>query len=471
MSKERIVIIGAGPTGLGAAWRFEELGYTNWKLIEQCDAAGGLAASVVDEKDFTWDLGGHVQFSHYEYFDKLMDELLGPEGWLYHERESWVWIRKRFVPYPFQMNIRRLPREELKECLCGLVKLYRAQDTRKPRNFGEWIDASFGEGIARIFMRPYNFKVWAYPPEIMSYSWIGERVAVVDLERILCNLIDEKDDISWGPNNTFRFPKFGGTGAVWRACAERLPADKQRYGARVVRIDRNRRLVELEDGTAEPYDVLLSTMPLPILTRIAGLTELHESAQKLLYSSTHIFGIGLHGTPPEKLRTKCWMYFPEEDNPFYRVTVFSNYSPNNVPDISRFWSLMAEVSESPYKAVPANPRDCIEQVIEGLLATELIESRDQIADIWYRRLEHGYPTPSLERDSVLHEVLPALEEHDIYSRGRFGAWRYEVSNQDHSLMQGVEWVDRILKGEEELTLWHPEIVNRTHRPAVKTSDR
>jgi protoporphyrinogen oxidase len=469
MRKDKIIIIGAGPTGLGAAWRLNELGHENWLLVEQAPFAGGLAASVTDEMGFTWDLGGHVQFSHYEYFDNLMDELLGPDGWLYHERESWVWVRGRFVPYPFQMNIRRLPPEDLKDCLRGLVKLYRERDGRKPTNFAEWIDATFGEGIARVFMRPYNLKVWGYPLERLGTTWVGERVAIVDLDRVLCNLVDNRDDVSWGPNNTFRFPKQGGTGAVWRACAARLPQQRLRFGARVVKIDAANRTVFFADGTTEHYDLLLSTMPVNILTGIAGVGALHDIARGLCWSSTHIFGIGLRGTPPEHLEKKCWIYFPEADNPFYRVTVFSNYSPNNVPDISRYWSLMAEVSESPYKPVPPTERERIDEVIRGMLATRLIASHDDIVNVWYHRLEHGYPTPTLERDSIIYAVLPALEDRGIFSRGRFGAWRYEVSNQDHSLMQGVEWVDRILCNGEELTLWHPDIVNSTHRPSVRKS--
>lgn len=469
MDKASIVIIGAGPTGLGAAWRLQERGYEDWLLIEQGETAGGLAASVKDEKGFTWDLGGHVQFSHYEYFDNLMDELLGPDGWLYHERESWVWLRQRFVPYPFQLNIRRLPREDLKECLRGLVRLYKGGNSKKPANFAEWIDATFGEGIARVFMRPYNMKVWAHPLEMLGTTWVGERVAVVDLERVLCNLVDDRDDVSWGPNNTFRFPKFGGTGAVWRACASRLPSEKQRYRVAVVSVDPAKRILLLSDGSQVSYDCLLSTIPVTELTRLAGLSDLLDLAKNLCYSSTHVFGIGLRGNPPEQLRTKCWMYFPEDDNPFYRVTVFSNYSPNNVPDIRCYWSLMAEVSESPFKPVPDTVEARIEEVIQGMLATRLISSRDDIVDIWYRRLEYGYPTPTIGRDAIIYEVLPKLEDLGIFSRGRFGAWRYEVSNQDHSLMQGVEWVDRLLDGAEELTLWHPEIVNRTHRPVKKSA--
>ena len=121
-AEPRIVIVGAGPTGLGAAHRLHEQGRTGWTLVEAAAEPGGLAASVVDPQGFTWDLGGHVLFSHYEYFDRLMDELLG-EAWLQHVRESWVWMRERFIPYPLQNNIWRLPPDDLLACIDGLLAL------------------------------------------------------------------------------------------------------------------------------------------------------------------------------------------------------------------------------------------------------------------------------------------------------------------------------------------------------------
>jgi len=65
---------------------------------------------------------------------------------------------------------------------------------------------------------------------------------------------------------------------------------------------------------------------------------------------------------------------------------------------------------------------------------------------WRRRLEHGYPTPSVGREGVLVDALPWLQQHKIWSRGRFGSYRYEVGNQDHSLMLGVECADNVLFG-------------------------
>lgn len=458
----RIIILGGGPTGLGAARRLEELGQKDWLLLESADLAGGLAASFVDEQGFTWDIGGHVQFSHYEYFDRAMEEFLGKDGWLHHERESWVWMRDRFIPYPFQNNIRRLPVEDLDKCLGGLVDITRNGHV-KPVNFREWILATFGRGLADVFMLPYNFKVWAFPPEMMNAVWVGERVAVTDIKRVLHNLVHAKDDVSWGPNNTFQFPVRGGTGAIWRAAADRLPPERLRFNTKVVSVDLDRQEVTTAAGETLRYETLISTIPLRELIRLSGQAQFEKSAERgLLYSSSNIFGIGLRGKPHEELGKKCWMYFPEDNCPFYRVTVFSNYSPNNVPDINANWSLMAEVSESPHK--PVDQSRLMEQVIEGLLATRLIERREDIVSTWKYRAGYGYPTPGLDRDAALEEMLPFFEAKNVYSRGRFGLWKYEVSNQDHSFMQGVEVVEHLLNGRKEITSLDPNHANSRKHP-------
>src|SRR5262245_3615076 len=99
----RVLVLGAGPTGLGAAYRLHERNYDNFLVLEGGDSPGGLASSFVDARGFTWDMGGHVQFSHYSYYDRVLDRALDDE-WLWHERESWVWMKGRFIPYPFQNN-------------------------------------------------------------------------------------------------------------------------------------------------------------------------------------------------------------------------------------------------------------------------------------------------------------------------------------------------------------------------------
>ena len=113
----RVAIIGAGPTALGAAYRLKELGQNNFVVYEASGVGGGLASSRTDERGFTWDIGGHVLFSHYPYFDQLMDRIIPAEDWLHHQRESWIRVRNRFIPYPFQCNLHRLPEEDMRRCL------------------------------------------------------------------------------------------------------------------------------------------------------------------------------------------------------------------------------------------------------------------------------------------------------------------------------------------------------------------
>jgi len=448
--KTKYLIIGAGPTGLGAAHRLHELGMDDLLVLERHDHAGGLAASFRDDKGFTWDIGGHVVFSHYEYFDDLLDSLLGDER-LEHERESWVRSNGTWVPYPFQNNIRYLPREARWDCVEGLLPGNRPDIT--PANFGQWIEHVFGSGIARHFMNPYNFKVWATPPKLMQFDWIGERVSVIDLKKVLRNIIMELDDVAWGPNNTFRFPLQGGTGEIFRRMAKRLEK-RIEYGQSVVSIDADRKIATTDKGLKVEYEALLNTAPIDILTS-QWLTQkddtLIDAAGRLTHNSVYVAGVGLDIKDGKESNSRCWMYYPEPDSPFYRVTNFHNYSPNNVARPGEQLAFMCETSFSEHK--PEKVDELMDRTIKGLVNTSMVDAAevDDVCTKWDITVDYGYPVPCLERDGALKTIQPRLEQKDIYSRGRFGGWKYEVSNMDHSVMQGVEWAERMISGTPETT--------------------
>ncbi|MGH9452556.1 MAG: protoporphyrinogen/coproporphyrinogen oxidase [Terriglobia bacterium] len=449
MGDKKIVIIGAGPTGLGAGYRLHELRHENWVLYEKADDVGGHATSHVDSHGFLWDEGGHVIFSHYPYFDRLVDRALAGEV---HERvrESWILTQDFWVPYPFQNNLRYLPKPLQVSCLLGASKAVANSKAQEAANFRDWILATFGEGIADTFMFPYNSKVWTTPLEQMSKSWIAERVAVVDFKRLLENVLYERDDVGWGPNSKFKFPLHGGTGEIYRRIA-RSYAAKVRTGKKLVEVDSARRTVSFSDGSGDSYDVLISTAPLDLLAQMLkpADSKLQEAAADLHHNNLLVLGLGLR----KKIETSnCWTYYTDQDVPCYRSTNFSHYSPFNVPggDTEHYSSLMCEMSfrvgESP------DPEQILDQMMASLIRAKVLEEsdRDRVVSRYHRVVAYSYPIPTLHRDRALGILQPALINLGIYSRGRFGAWRYEIGNMDHSVMMGVEAVNHILAGEKEL---------------------
>lgn len=451
----KLLILGAGPTGLGAAWRARELGCDDVVLLEASDRPGGLAGSFRDEVGFTWDQGIHLQFSHYQKYDEFLDTVIPEEDWLWHERRSAAWLHGRYVPYPVQLHLHHLPPTSQWKCLCGLLDAHAASG-RAPANFREWINRTFGDGLAGEFLVPYNEKIWATSCEALNATWVGERVAVPDLREVLRRLCLDEDQHHWGPNARYRYPRWGGTGRIWNEAARHV-SDQLFYHQRAIEVDPDAKTVTTSRGDTFDYDALISTIPLDVLARI--LTSRHgmPSPLSLRHTRTHIVGLGLRGPQPESLRELIWVYFSQPELRFYRLTLLSNLTPEMVPVGGGMWSLAVEIAYPPDEDLPQI--DLFQEIERDLRELRIIPEGTSVISRWQRLLPHGYPVPTLDRDSVLGEILPILESHDIYSRGRFGAWKYEVSNQDHSYMQGVEAIDRILLDRPELTLSHPDLVN------------
>jgi protoporphyrinogen oxidase len=445
----KILIIGAGPCGLGAAHHLHKLGHADWQLFERNNHMGGLSASFVDDSGFTWDIGGHVLFSHYDYFDKAVAEALG-DSYYEHQRESWVRILQTWVPYPFQNNIRHLPDEALQACVEGLRNL--PVNPSQAANFRDWMDTVFGGGIVKHFMAPYNHKVWGVPLESMGKAWIAERVSVVDLARIEQNITEQRDDLSWGPNNTFKFPKQGGTGAIYEGIAGSF-RDRIHLNHEMQTVDLEAKQVRFTNGRVESYDVLINTAPLDKFVKSCNSMPdaVVSATEGLVHNSGLIVGLGFDGCRHD---TKCWMYFPENNCPFYRVTNFHNYSPCNVPNgvTERYFSLMCETTYSEHK--PVSQSTIVDETVHGLVNSGMVDEAQSrnIISRYLLDIPYSYPVPTLGRDKALNLIQPYLESRDVYSRGRFGAWKYEVGNMDHSFMQGVEIIDRLLLGKAEQTV-------------------
>jgi protoporphyrinogen oxidase len=440
----RIVIVGAGPCGLGAAYRLRELGHDNFAVFEAAAQAGGLASSVRDELGFVWDYGCHVLYSRSDYFNAVMDKVL--DEWILQPRDAQVWMKGGFVPYPLQYNLHRLPKDVRRECVLGLAHAATRAQPPSKANFRDWIIGAFGEGIAEHFMLPYNEKIWAHPLESMDVNWIAERVPRPELTRVLANLLDESDDRDWGPNAKFRYPKQGGTGAIWERLAAHVGSQHFNFGRTATAIDTASRRIQFDDGHEERYDSLISTIPINRLVSLAGLDDLVSVAGALLSSNVHVVGLGIEGELPSALADRKWVYFPESSVPFYRATILSNFAPSNCP--AGHWSLLTESAESAHR--PIDVTSHVDDVIAAFQREKIIPPGSRIVSRFQHVAAPGYPTPTLERDRALAALHPALETLGIYSRGRFGAWRYEIANQDHCFLQGAELASRLVRGQPEV---------------------
>ncbi|MCB1028962.1 MAG: FAD-dependent oxidoreductase, partial [Microthrixaceae bacterium] len=316
--------MGAGPCGLGCGRELAGLGYDEFELIESAMAAGGLAASVVDPAGFTWDRGGHVVFSHYGEFDRLLDEVMEADL-VTHDRSSFIRVADRWVPYPFQNHLHHLPPDDAEAAIVGLIEAHTERSVGSPTgDFGSWMLAMFGSEICRQFMVPYNEKVWAHPASDMSSRWVAERVSTVDWRAALRCLLQRVDAPGWGPNDRFAFPRSGGTGEIYRRAAGRLQRQVG-YGLEVRAVDPVRRIVTTGDGVERSYRSLVWTGALDLL--VASLTDapaaVRAAADALVYTSVVVVGIGYESP---LIDDRSWLYFPDKDVPFYRATNFAKYA-------------------------------------------------------------------------------------------------------------------------------------------------
>jgi protoporphyrinogen oxidase/glycosyltransferase involved in cell wall biosynthesis len=491
MRNVKCAIIGAGPTGLSAAYHLDE----DTLLLERHGTVGGWCRSIED-KGFTFDYAGHIMFSNDDYVLKLYKTLLG-NNLHWQNREAWVYSKNVYTRYPFQGALYGLPPDVIKECIVGAIEArygtpqpeqtassqpeqaacdgdaqkVRAGDVkdevaqvrdccgdggvelptataasdvtlakREPANFEEFIYKVWGAGIARHFAIPYNRKLWKVPLTEMETSWLGGRVPLPNLEEIIDGALQPVGK-PMGPNARFGYPLRGGFQALMTGFVPLIKGTIE-LNAEVVRLSPKDHIIALADGRRFRYESLISTMPLPELVRLIGdeaPDEVHEAARGLRHISVRCVNLGIGR---EKLTEKHWIYYPE-DTVFHRVFVQGNASPECNPPGG--FGLTCEISYSPAHPLPCDGQALIDRCIADCIRVGLFNEDDAVITANLVDMPYAYVIYDHARAKNVATVKAWLSEHDIVLSGRYSEWEYY--NSDHAFIAGkkaaetVKWME------------------------------
>jgi UDP-galactopyranose mutase len=442
--KCEVVIIGAGLTGLSAAYHLG-LGYM---VYEQASRVGGLCRSIMRD-GFTFDQSIHILYTKNEYAAHFIQEVLLKGNFEAQPRESWVYSKGVYTEYPFQSYTYGLPPKVIVECIMGLIEArYLQRSRRKPANFEDWIYETFGKGIAKHFMIPYNRRVWAIDPKLMDYSWIAERVPLPTIEEVLLGALQPARK-KVGFNNDFWYPRDGGIEALPQGF---LPYLENIYlNSQIVKIYPKEKCVDVQiEGRWKEkvrYEHLISTVPLPVIVRLLDEVPgaIKRVASRLLSNVVYTVNIGITG----ELDPECsqgdgvdpkrfhWIYFPEDEFIFHRISFPKNFARSMCPE--GMSSIQAEVSSTRYK--PLNLEILTGEVIAGLRRAKILRRENEVVFSQVVTLNPAYVIYDRAHRRNVNLIKSYLEEYCIHACGRFGDWEY--FNMDRCILRGKEIAEAI----------------------------
>jgi protoporphyrinogen oxidase len=368
MIRTEVLILGGGVSGLSVAWHLERMGAGGrCLLVEKEPRVGGTAATVAQD-GFLFDHTGHLLHLHDPYGKRLVQSLLRGNLAL-HERAAWIYSHKTYTRYPFQANTYGLPRDVVAECVAGFAKnLYRPPRVPARPQFEEWCARTFGDGICRHFMYPYNQKLWRRPLSELGLEWQGRFLPKPSAEEVLYGALTDQRG-GFGYNAFFRYPKRGGSQVLPDALARTCRGIRTDCRASFVDLDSK---VAVIDGLGEVgYERLVNTTPLPEFLSMARPLPQAVSTAKANLRWVGVRNLNV-GVKRARVSDKHWIYFPEKEFPFYRVGFNSNFSAHVAPRGTS--SMYIEVARRPDEQVR---RDALEkQCLAGLRRCGVLRSSD-----------------------------------------------------------------------------------------------
>ncbi|HET9131288.1 MAG TPA: FAD-dependent oxidoreductase, partial [Terriglobia bacterium] len=303
-----------------------------------------------------------------------------------------------------------------------------------PANFHDWTLRTFGTGIAKHFMLPYNEKFWKQDLHNITSDWVSWSIPKPTLEEVVNGALGLTNK-GMGYNPKFIYPKDGGIDCLPRALASSI--SKVHSEQSVERIDPKRKIVRLTGGREENYDSLVSTLPLPVLFRMLGDTPdtLRQDAEKLSAISVLNFNIGIDRP---RISNQHWIYFPEDQFIFSRVGFPMNFSTSVAPEGTS--SIYIEITH-PSRSKP-NIEEAFDRSIADLQRCGILKPGDRILTRHMLDIEYAYVVFDVHRQTHLQNLLDYLESRDIFAAGRYGRWEY--FSMEDSILSGKAAAERVI---------------------------
>jgi len=450
-----VVVIGAGPAGLTAAYEMTKYGLRPI-VLEQGDKVGGIARTE-EYKGFHFDMGGHRFFTKAKPVQQMWHDILGSDL-LLRPRLSRIYYQNKFFFYPLRYAnaLSGLGVWQAVQIVTSFIK-WQIFPYKQEETFEQWVTNRFGKRLFEIFFKTYTEKVWGIPCSELKAEWAAQRIKDLSLRTALISMFAKPDNTIRTLIDEFQYPRLG-PGMMWNEVKNQI---EQRNGtvslnSGVVRIQlegsRIQRVVISQNGSGEKSIEgvsFISSMPITeFIKRLDPLPpEVLQAANKLAYRD--FLTVCLIVDTPD-LFPDNWIYVHSPEVHVGRIQNFKNWSLEMVPDLSKTSLGMEYFCTEGDELWSLADTDLIELGKAELERIGLARV-EEVVDGCVFRVPKAYPI----YDSDYHTYLNIIKEfvqgiENFQTIGRNGLHRY--NNQDHSMMTGMLAVRNLVLGEQN-DLW------------------
>jgi protoporphyrinogen oxidase len=518
--RSRILIIGAGPAGLTAAYELASAGETDVVVLEATRAVGGLSQSV-NYKGNRIDIGGHRFFSKsdwvmqwwlrmlplaatsqegpvrlaYQGASRALGELPAgaaresdPHVMLLRNRLSRIYFDGKFFDYPLKANLETARKLGLWRCAAFAASYARAMlfPRRPERTLEDFFINRFGRRLYLQFFKDYTEKVWGTPCDRISADWGAQRVKSLSIGKALRHALlkpfRRRKGLGAAEQTSlieqFLYPKYG-PGLMWEVTAERLRERGVRlvFEAAVTQIEHDGKRVRAvraarPGGLQERYEADLVVSTMPVRELVLGLTPpapapVRDIAAGLEYRDFIVIGLLYRrlarnpaGDGPLNLVPDNWIYVQESGVKVGRLQFFNNWSPYLVKDRDTVWVGMEYFCAENDALWSMQDEDLVRLGIAEMKKLRLADPADHV-DATVLRMPKAYPGyyGSYASFGEVRRHLDAFP--NLFLIGRNGMHRY--NNQDHSMLSAKRAAEAILSGScDKAPIWSVNIDDEYH---------